>query len=170
MKKILVFLFFYCFLSQVSSQNAAERSILDIMAAQELAWNCGDLEAFMEGYWRSDSLRFIGFSGLTYGWQQTLDNYKKGYPDKDAMGQLKFTILSVEQLSKRSAYVIGKWHRKKNSNILLTEATRDSRLTTHDYRPENHSPKPPSRQGGCLSLLTSHFSLLTSKKMPRQKD
>ena len=118
MQKTL-FIFFFCFLSQeFTAQNAAGRSIRDIMAAQELAWNRGDLEAFMEGYWRSDSLRFIGSSGLTYGWQQTLDNYKKGYPDTDAMGQLKFTILSVEQLSKRSAYVIGKWHLARKAGDL----------------------------------------------------
>ena len=118
MQKTL-FIFFFCFLSQeFTAQNAAGRSIRDIMAAQELAWNRGDLEAFMEGYWRSDSLRFIGSSGLTYGWQQTLDNYKKGYPDTDAMGQLKFTILSVEQLSKRSAYVIGKWQLARKAGDL----------------------------------------------------
>ena len=118
MQKTL-FIFFFCFLSQeFTAQNAAGRSIRDIMAAQELAWNRGDLEAFMEGYWRSDSLRFIGSSGLTYGWQQTLDNYKKGYPDTDAMGQLKFTILSVEQLSKRSAYVIGKWRLARKAGDL----------------------------------------------------
>ena len=118
MQKTL-FIFFFCFLSQeFTAQNAAGRSIRDIMAAQELAWNRSDLEAFMEGYWRSDSLRFIGSSGLTYGWQQTLDNYKKGYPDTDAMGQLKFTILSVEQLSKRSAYVIGKWRLARKAGDL----------------------------------------------------
>jgi ketosteroid isomerase-like protein len=88
------------------------------MADQELAWNRGDLEGFMQGYWHSDSLRFIGSRGLTYGWQQTLDNYKKGYPDTDAMGKLKFTILSVEQLSKRSAYVIGKWHLTRKAGDL----------------------------------------------------
>jgi ketosteroid isomerase-like protein len=85
------------------------------MADQEVAWNKGNLEAFMEGYWKSDSLRFIGSKGLTYGWQQTLDNYKKGYPDADAMGQLKFTILSVEQMADNCAFVVGKWQltRKK---------------------------------------------------------
>jgi len=118
MQKTL-FIFFFCFLTQeIIAQNAAERSIRDIMAAQELAWNRGDLEAFMQGYWRSDSLRFIGSSGLTYGWQQTLDNYKKGYPDTDAMGKLKFTILSVEQLSKRSAFVIGKWRLARKAGDL----------------------------------------------------
>ena len=118
MRKIFILLFFCCLSQAITAQNAAGRSIRDIMAAQELAWNRGDLEAFMEGYWRSDSLRFIGSSGLTYGWQQTLDNYKKGYPDTDAMGQLKFTILSVEQLSKRSAYVIGKWRLARKAGDL----------------------------------------------------
>lgn len=79
------------------------------MARQEAAWNQGNLDSFMIGYWPSDSLRFIGSRGLTYGWQTTLDNYRKSYPDRDAMGTLKFTILSVEKLSRRSAYVIGKW-------------------------------------------------------------
>ena len=118
MRKIFILLFFCCLSQAITAQNAAGRSIRDIMAAQELAWNRGDLEAFMVGYWRSDSLRFIGSSGLTYGWQQTLDNYKKGYPDTDAMGQLKFTILSVEQLSKRSAYVIGKWRLARKAGDL----------------------------------------------------
>lgn len=92
------------------AQSAAERSIRGIMAEQEAAWNRGDLPAFMQGYWQSDSLRFIGSRGLTHGWQTTLDNYRKGYPDRAAMGTLKFNILSVEKLSRRSAFVIGKWH------------------------------------------------------------
>ena len=104
-------------LGSLSAQKT-ETTIRNIMAAQELAWNRGDLEGFMDGYWHSDSLRFIGSKGLTYGWQQTLDNYKKSYPNADAMGQLKFTILSVEQLSRRSAYVIGKWHLTRKAGDL----------------------------------------------------
>lgn len=64
----------------------------------------------MEGYWRSDSLTFVSTRGLTRGWQQTLDGYKKGYPNAETMGKLTFTLLRVERLSKRSAYVVGKWH------------------------------------------------------------
>ncbi|MBL7774733.1 MAG: nuclear transport factor 2 family protein [Saprospiraceae bacterium] len=93
----------------------AERAIRAVMADQQAAWNRGDLTAFMDGYWRSDSLRFIGSRGLTYGWQPTLDNYRKGYPDRDAMGQLTFDILSVEQLSARSAFVVGRWHLARKS-------------------------------------------------------
>lgn len=93
-----------------------ERIIRQIMAKQESAWNRADLEGFMEGYWKSDSLRFIGSRGLTFGWQQTLDNYKKSYPDAGTMGTLTFTLLSVEILSGESAFVVGKWHLKREKD------------------------------------------------------
>ena len=111
----------FIFLTPILSAQTgprAENAIRAIMARQEAAWNRGDLEAFMEGYWRSDSLRFIGSRGLTYGWQQTLDNYRKGYPDRAAMGTLTFTLLSVEPLSRKSAFVVGKWHLKRSAGDL----------------------------------------------------
>lgn len=83
--------------------------ISNTMAIQEKAWNEGNLENFMEPYWHSDSLQFIGKRGITRGWQATLDNYKKGYPDRAAMGTLQFTNLSIDVLSDSNAYVIGKW-------------------------------------------------------------
>lgn len=83
------------------------------MKAQELAWNKGDIAGFMEYYWKSDSLKFIGSKGITYGWQKTYDNYIKGYPTKEAMGILKFTIKEITQLSKTSIYVIGQWNLEK---------------------------------------------------------
>ncbi len=116
MKKysILGFFILFCaFGPSVQAQNKAEKAILVVMHAQEIAWNKGDLNAFMEGYWHSDSLTFIGSRGLTRGWQTTLDNYKKSYPDVAAMGKLTFTILKVEQLDRKNAFVIGKWHLKR---------------------------------------------------------
>lgn len=118
MKIAVSCLIFALFATSVVAQNKDERAIRSIMAAQELAWNRGDLEAFMSGYWNSDSLRFIGSRGLTYGWRQTLENYKKGYPDPDAMGQLKFTIISVELLSGKSAFVIGQWRLARKAGDL----------------------------------------------------
>lgn len=118
MKNTISFLFFLFLAGPIFAQSADETIIRKIMAKQEAAWNRGDLEAFMGGYWNSDSLKFIGSRGLTYGWQQTLDNYKKGYPDPDAMGKLKFTIISVEKLSGKSAYVIGKWHLARKAGDL----------------------------------------------------
>jgi ketosteroid isomerase-like protein len=100
------------------AHKAQRHAIQEVMAKQEAAWNRGDLESFMQGYWRSDSLRFIGSRGLTYGWRETLDNYKKGYPTKDAMGTLTFTLISIDMLSRKSAFMIGKWHLSRKSGDL----------------------------------------------------
>lgn len=94
----------------VFSQSDEDAAIRKVIAEQESAWNRADIEGFMDGYWRSDSLLFIGARGVTRGWQPTLESYKKGYPDAAAMGKLTFTILSLQMLSPESAYVIGKWH------------------------------------------------------------
>ena len=105
--------FFLCTLCLVLisgvAQPANEKKITAILDRQTAAWNRGDLEGFMQGYWKSDSLKFIGSRGVTYGWQNTLDNYRKGYPDTAAMGQLRFEVLHINRLSARYYQVIGKW-------------------------------------------------------------
>ena len=80
-----------------------------LLAKQVDAWNEGNLEKFMQTYWKSDKLVFVGSRGLTYGWQATFDNYKKGYPDKAAMGKLKFTILNISKIDRKTVFVIGKF-------------------------------------------------------------
>ncbi len=95
------------------AQTKDTDKILTILAAQEKAWNEGNIEQFMHGYWENDSLVFVGKSGLTYGYKNTLANYKKGYPDKTYMGQLKFTILSMQPLGKEYYRIIGKWELKR---------------------------------------------------------
>jgi ketosteroid isomerase-like protein len=80
------------------------------MRNQENSWNEGDLKSFMDTYWKSDSLSFIGKSGINYGWQTTLENYQKSYKNKSEMGTLSFDNISITQLSLKYIYVIGKWH------------------------------------------------------------
>lgn len=113
MKKLfccwLVFISLHCM-----SQSADERNIRQILDDQTKAWNRGDLQAFMKGYWENDSLMFIGKSGVTYGWTNTLNNYKKGYPDTASMGKLSFNIISVKKLSSEYYFVTGKWHLQRS--------------------------------------------------------
>jgi len=75
-------------------------------------WNKGDVTNFMKGYWESDSLLFIGKS-ISNGYQETLDNYKKSYPDVAAMGHLDFEFVEFRKLSPEYYFVIGKWHLKR---------------------------------------------------------
>jgi ketosteroid isomerase-like protein len=93
-----------------TAQSPDEVSVKKILNDQSAAWNRGDIEGFMHGYWENDSLMFIGKSGVTYGWHKTLDNYKRNYPDTVSMGKLAFTIISTKSLSPEYFHVIGKWH------------------------------------------------------------
>ncbi|MFD2918855.1 YybH family protein [Terrimonas rubra] len=93
-----------------TAQNNDEQTIRNILKRQNADWNAGNIDAFMKGYWESDSLMFIGKSGITYGWQNTLNNYKKNYPDTATMGKLHFDIISVKRLSVLYFSVVGKWH------------------------------------------------------------
>ena len=90
------------------------KAIQAILQNQTAAWNKGDLDAFMVGYWKSDSLVFMGKSGPTYGYKNTLANYKKSYPDTSYMGKLNFDIVSIKPLGKSYFFVIGKWFLKRS--------------------------------------------------------
>jgi len=79
------------------------------MKTQEVDWNNGDIDAFMESYWKSPDLSFISSRGPTYGWDQTKANYKKGYPSKEAMGSLHFDIIRLDPISTDAYYMIGKF-------------------------------------------------------------
>jgi uncharacterized protein (TIGR02246 family) len=95
------------------SQTKEIEKIKRVLEQQRQDWNKGDLEAYMQGYWNSEKLLFVGKNGPKYGWQQTLANYQKGYPDKAAMGILTFDIQEVRLIDPRNAFVLGAWHLKR---------------------------------------------------------
>lgn len=108
----------FCVHFTSNAQSKDEQSIRRVLDKQSVAWNQGDIEGFMKGYWENDSLMFIGKKGLTYGWKNTLNNYKKNYPDAKAMGQLMFTIIKIKSLSNIYQEVIGKWHLEREEGNL----------------------------------------------------
>jgi ketosteroid isomerase-like protein len=102
--------------SQSETQKAKiADNIRAVMNKQAADWNRGDIPAFMEGYWKSDKLAFVG-SQVTKGWQPTLDRYKRSYPDKAAMGMLTFSDLEITVLSKDAAVVLGSWSLKREKD------------------------------------------------------
>ena len=114
MGKLIVLLFFLCsFWESSYAQSADEKSILKILDDQTKFWNQGNLDQFVKGYWHHDSLMFIGQSGITYGYQNTLNNYKKNYSDTAKMGKLAFEIIKVQKLSDEYYFVVGKWFLKR---------------------------------------------------------
>ncbi len=94
----------------LQAQDSEVTRIKALMNVQLNAWNQGNIEGFMETYWKSDSLLFIGKKGVTYGWQATLDNYKKAYPGKEGMGTLAFDLLEFKKLAADIYFVVGKWN------------------------------------------------------------
>jgi len=109
MKSIFVFLLTIMSFS-VLCQTNDEAEVRDVLTKQNAAWNRGDVDAFMVGYWENDSLMFIGKSGVTYGYKNTLANYKRNYPDTTVMGKLTFTLIQVKQLSQEYFHVTGKYY------------------------------------------------------------
>src|SRR5450432_264858 len=105
---VIIFSFTFSF-----GQSVDEAAIRNVLSTQEAFWNSGNVENFMKGYWISDSLLFIGKS-VTYGWQKTLENYKKRYPDTAAMGKLLFNLLECKPLSPGYYFVVGKWHLQRS--------------------------------------------------------
>lgn len=116
MKKIIL-LFCLISLTSCTSQTTEKEdkdAIISVLRQQEKAWTNNDIDGYMQGYWKSDSLKFYGSSGLTKGWQQTLDNYKKRYPTKDHFGTLTFKINDISKIKEESYWVMGTYHLKRN--------------------------------------------------------
>jgi ketosteroid isomerase-like protein len=99
-------------------EDSASERIVRILNAQQAAWNRGDLDSFMQGYWNSPELTFAGNSGITRGWQPVRTRYRTNYPDPQAMGHLDFSELQVQALGKDAALVLGRWHLQRSADEL----------------------------------------------------
>ncbi|NIR48754.1 DUF4440 domain-containing protein [candidate division KSB1 bacterium] len=98
-----------CFQNNAPDPEIVRQTVETVLSKQVTAWNDGDLEGFMAGYWHSDSLRFVSGGNVSYGWQTSLEHYERGYPDKAAMGTLRFGETDIDVLSQDAALVFGKW-------------------------------------------------------------
>ncbi|NRB53472.1 MAG: nuclear transport factor 2 family protein [Saprospiraceae bacterium] len=108
-QRSLTLLAFFVLPTVGQAQTKAIEEVKSILIQQSVDWNKGDIDAFMEYYWKSDELQFIGSSGVIKGWQATLERYQRTYPDRDAMGQLTFDVLEVHQLSRKVIMLTGKY-------------------------------------------------------------
>jgi len=102
--------------SPSATPAGAEAAIRAVLDAQVAAWNRGDVDAFMAGYWKSDATEFVGATGVVRGWQAVLERYKKAYPDRQAMGTLTFSDLEVNLLCPTVALVTGHFHLQREKD------------------------------------------------------
>jgi ketosteroid isomerase-like protein len=126
--------------AQTEQQKAEiENDILAVMTVQASAWNRGDIDSFMLGYWKSEKLVFASGDNITRGWQSTLDRYKKTYDSKAKMGELAFTGLEITVLSRDAAVVLGSWSLKRESDnpkgkfTLIFRRVKEGWRIVHDH-------------------------------------
>lgn len=98
----------------VNAQSAGKKQkikseVRAVLDSQVAAWNRGDIEGFMDGYWKSEDMRFVSGNGVSKGWQAALDRYKTGYDTREKMGTLSFSNLEINVLNKKSAFVMGRF-------------------------------------------------------------
>lgn len=126
-------------LSAQSKNDKTAAEIRRVMDAQAAAWNAGDIEGYMQGYWKSPELVFISGDSVTKGWQPTLDRYKKRYDSRAKMGTLAFSDLEIEVLSKDAAKVLGSWalvreaDNPKGKFTLIFRKFKDGWRIVHDH-------------------------------------
>lgn len=121
MKNNILILFIGLMLANCGEVINKEKDIEDIKNALNKSaedWSNGDLEGYMNVYWKSDKLQFIGKNGITYGWENTLNAYKKKYPTTYHTGSLTFKVLSTDFLSKNLYSLTGEYYLKRGSGDL----------------------------------------------------
>lgn len=107
----LAFLFITLSCSKKPDHSKDIEAIKKVLSDQTEAWNQGDLDGFMKGYWNSDKLKFIVKGTIRRGYELVLASYKKSYPDKDMIGHLDFSHLEVEPMDDAATIynVTGNW-------------------------------------------------------------
>jgi uncharacterized protein (TIGR02246 family) len=100
-------------------RNSDRAAIQEVLRGQQAAWNRGDVDAFLIGYWHSPELTFSGSSGVARGWDGVLARYKKNYPDQAAMGQLDFSGLEFRFLGPDAALVLGRWRLNREKGDIV---------------------------------------------------
>jgi len=114
-------------------------AIRTVLEAQSEAWNRGDIEGYMAGYWRSPETVFISGDSVTRGWQTVLDRYKKNYNSREKMGTLTFSDLEIRPISKNTAVVLGRWHLQRAKDephgrfTLIFRKTKQGWRIVHDH-------------------------------------
>ena len=116
-----------------------QKEIYSVLLQQQDAWNRSDIEGYMRGYWKSDSLLFTSGGNIQRGWKATYDKYKKSYDTKEKMGKLEFSKLEINLLSEESAWIFGNWELKREKEnpkgvfTLILRKFKDEWKIIHDH-------------------------------------
>lgn len=122
-----------------SKDEKVKAAIRRVMDEQTAAWNRGDIEGFMQGYWNSPEMKFVSGDNVARGWQAALDRYKKNYDSRAKMGVLAFSDLEINIISGDAAVVLGSWALQRESDnpkgkfTLIFRKFKDGWKIVHDH-------------------------------------
>jgi ketosteroid isomerase-like protein len=128
--------------SPTPTQDENQAAVLQVLQLQQIAWNHGDIEGFMNGYWRSHDTVFVSGDTVTRGWQTVHDRYRSKYADSEKMGQLAFSEVEVHMFGYDGALVFGRWQlQRTNDNphgrfTLVLRKMREGWKIVHDHTSE----------------------------------
>jgi len=105
----VVLLLALCACAPRSDSTSEAKAVENVLLRQEAAWNRGDIDAFMSGYWNNPGVRFVSGDRIVYGWAATLARYHARYATREKMGQLAFSDLHIDMLAPDAALVMGNW-------------------------------------------------------------
>lgn len=139
-----------CLLDRPTARPPVAAQVQAVLDRQAVAWNEGDIDGFMEGYWNSEALTFAGGGTVTRGWQATRDRYHARYTDRRAMGRLTFSELQITPLGDDTALVLGRWDLQREAEaggpaggmFTLVFRRLDGRwVIVHDHTSADEAPK-----------------------------
>ncbi len=134
-----------------------EHPVLAILRDQQSAWNDGDIERFMQHYWKSDRLTFSSTGKTTRGWDNTLANYRRRYPSVEKMGKTRFENLEVFPLGENAALVLGQWFLSRQPDPLqgnfsvVFQQIEGRWVIIHDHTSRAAGPEDQTDQTGGTS-------------------
>jgi ketosteroid isomerase-like protein len=136
---LIALLWLGCSSAGKPDEKAIRMEVKKVLLETEEAWNQGDIAGYMEGYYKSDSLRFAGNGDVSYGWESVLKRYQKAYPDQTAMGHLTFSEVDIDVICNSAAVVFGRWKLTREQGdrsglyTLLLYNTADGWRIVHDH-------------------------------------
>ena len=96
--------------AKATSLRGPEDTIAQTLLAQAAAWNEGNLEEFMQTYWKDDDLKFVSGGSITKGWSSTMRRYRDKYRGGEGLGKLSFEKLDVDLVTDDVAIVTGRFN------------------------------------------------------------
>jgi beta-aspartyl-peptidase (threonine type) len=147
------FIFLACIVCSTQAQTpSAAAEISALLHAQAEAWNKGDIDGYMNGYWKSDSLIFTSGATVQRGWNATIRKYKASYATREKMGRLEFSDLEISGLSDSSAWVLGRWKLLRAHDAsggvftLIVRKFTDGWRIIHDHTSVTPASEPESKK------------------------